>query len=89
MFAVTPGTASIGRTVLAARLGPSLHLNLRGALLDGEMVVMDAEGRTSFSGLHDALARHGAGIRFVAFDLLHLDGVDLRTLPLVQPKERL
>ena len=64
-------------------------LNLRGALIDGEMAVYDKEGRTSFEALHEALKRGGAGIAFCAFDLLALNGEDLRSLPLVERKKRL
>lgn len=52
-------------------------------VLDGEAVVFDAKGRPSFSGLQDALKNHqGKGISFVAFDILHLSGKNLRRLPL-------
>ena len=56
-------------------------LDLRGALLDGEMVVIGPGRRTSFSGLHEALKSNGAGLAFVAFDLLFDAGKDLRPLP--------
>ncbi|TXL72577.1 hypothetical protein FHP25_25100 [Vineibacter terrae] len=64
-------------------------LKLRDALLDGEMAVFDADGRTSFAGLQDALKRGGANIAFCAFDLLRCDGEDLRRRPLVERKARL
>ena len=49
-------------------------------LLDGELVAFDAQGRTSFSKLQAALSdRHADRLRYVAFDLLFLDGVDLRS----------
>lgn len=57
--------------------------NLKGGdfVLDGEAVVFDRKGRSSFSALQEAL-KSGKGIDFVAFDLLHLDGRNLRGLPL-------
>ncbi len=58
------------------------------AIVDGEVVVLDAAGRSSFGALQDALAE-GGELRFFAFDLLRLDGKDLRKLPLVQRKETL
>ncbi len=64
-------------------------LRLRGTLLDGEMVVIDPEGHTSFAALQEALKQGGAGIAFCAFDLLFHDGKDLRALPLVERKTRL
>ena len=66
-------------------------LPARAAWLDGEVVVLDADGRTSFEGLQAALGSPAAAanLRYVLFDLLHLDGVDLRGLPLEQRKQRL
>ena len=60
------------------------------ALLDGEAVVFDADGRSDFGLLQDALA-HGQAERivFAAFDLLYLDGFDLRAETLVRRKELL
>lgn len=65
-------------------------LPLRQAILDGEIVVQDQRGVSSFTALREALER-GADSRMVAFlfDLLHLDGEDLRPLPLLERKRRL
>jgi bifunctional non-homologous end joining protein LigD len=54
------------------------ELPCRAALLDGEAVVFDAHGLTDFQRLQNAIARADSSIIFVAFDLLHLDGWDLR-----------
>jgi bifunctional non-homologous end joining protein LigD len=51
------------------------------AVLDGEIVALDAEGRPSFQALHHA-ETEGLSIVYYAFDLLHLDGVDLTRAPL-------
>lgn len=60
---------------LARALGA---LPLECAWLDGEIVVMDAQGKSDFGALQAALAaRKDASIRYIAFDLLHLDGYDL------------
>lgn len=60
------------------------------ALIDGELVVLDRAGHSQFSLLEDAMA---AGRErecvFYAFDLLYLDGQDLRALPLLERKHRL
>ncbi len=54
-------------------------------IVDGEMVALDREGRSDFALLQRQLeAGRVAGLRLVLFDLLHLDGVDLRPAPLVQ-----
>jgi len=67
----------------AATLGAST------ALLDGEAVVLDAAGRTSFQGLQTALKDDPGAILYYAFDLLELDGEDLTALPLLARKEKL
>jgi bifunctional non-homologous end joining protein LigD len=64
-------------------------LNASSALLDGEAVVLDAEGRTSFQGLQGALKDDREAVLYYAFDLLELDGEDLTGLPLVERKEML
>ncbi len=60
------------------------------ALLDGEIVVEDENGISSFSGLQAAL-KSGERKRFVyyAFDLLYLDGLDLTGEPLIERKRLL
>lgn len=60
------------------------------ALIDGEVVVFGKEGRTSFSALQQALSEgDGAALRYVVFDLLILDGEDLRRKPLSERKKKL
>ncbi|MBI1849472.1 MAG: DNA ligase D [Planctomycetes bacterium] len=65
-------------------------LPLKQALLDGELVVIHANGRTNFQELQNAM-RTGRteDLVFCAFDLLHLDGFDLRGAPLEARKEAL
>jgi bifunctional non-homologous end joining protein LigD len=60
------------------------------ALLDGELVVEDDKGVSSFSMLQTDL-KDERGDRFVywVFDLLHLDGCDLTTEPLLERKAAL
>ena len=60
------------------------------ALLDGELVVEDDKGLSSFSLLQTDL-KAGRSDRFVynVFDLLYLDGRDLTGLPLVERKAEL
>jgi bifunctional non-homologous end joining protein LigD len=56
------------------------------ALLDGEIVVVDEEGRASFR-LLQRYRRTGEGtLAYYVFDLLHLAGHDLRPLPLHRRK---
>lgn len=60
------------------------------AIIDGEIVVDDAEGRSSFSALAAAL-KSGRGEKFVlhCFDLLYLDGFSLLGATLQQRKDAL
>lgn len=64
-------------------------LGLDGVLLDGEAVVFDARGLSSFPALVDALDSRSAAIAYVAFDLLAAAGEDLTGLPLATRKARL
>jgi bifunctional non-homologous end joining protein LigD len=52
------------------------------AVIDGEIVAVDAQGRPSFQALQHRGAHPGHAVVFYAFDLLHVDGRDLTTLPL-------
>jgi bifunctional non-homologous end joining protein LigD len=61
------------------------HLKVENAVLDGEIVCLDSDGRSSFN---DLLYRR-ADPYFYAFDLLWLNGNDLRDLPLGRRKEKL
>jgi bifunctional non-homologous end joining protein LigD len=60
-------------------------LKVQNAVIDGELVCLDSEGRSIFNEL---LFRRGSPI-FYAFDLLYLNGRDLRQLPLIERKEKL
>jgi bifunctional non-homologous end joining protein LigD len=64
-------------------------LDLDRALLDGELVVIDEEGRSSFSALQQGLTAGGRGLSYFVFDLLFAGGKDLRNLPLIERKKRL
>ena len=61
-------------------------LPCNAAVIDGEAVVFDSRGVTSFQRLQNALKGDSSQIVLVAFDLLHLDGWDLRQVPLVERK---
>jgi bifunctional non-homologous end joining protein LigD len=72
---------------IAAAVGT---LPARSALIDGEVVVEDGHGVSSFSGLQAALkAGEQNAFIYYAFDLLHRDGRDLAGLPLVERKAEL
>jgi bifunctional non-homologous end joining protein LigD len=57
-------------------------------VIDGEVVALDPEGRSSFQLLQGIeMDGHESPIRFYIFDILQLDGRDLKGLPLRQRKE--
>jgi bifunctional non-homologous end joining protein LigD len=60
-------------------------MKVRNVVLDGELVCLDAEGRSIFNEL---LHRQGSPV-FYVFDLLYLNDRDLRQLPLYQRKRKL
>jgi hypothetical protein len=57
-------------------------LHCRSAVIDGEMLAVDDAGRSDFDAMRTAIALRGRGLVFVAFDLMFLDGNDLRALPI-------
>jgi bifunctional non-homologous end joining protein LigD len=61
------------------------NLRVENAVLDGEIACVDDSGRSVFN---DLLFRRRECV-FFAFDLLFLNGEDLRTLPLIERKARL
>lgn len=71
----------------------------RNAIVDGEVVAIDDEGRPSFSLMQQRTGFRPGGQRgpanadvpvlYYAFDLLYLDGYDLRRAPLEQRKKAL
>nr|WP_249163342.1 non-homologous end-joining DNA ligase [Bradyrhizobium diazoefficiens] len=65
------------------------HIKAGSAIVDGEIVVPAADGTTDFSVLQNELKGRSTSIVLVAFDLLYLNGRDLRKLPLFQRKTEL
>lgn len=65
----------------------ALGLPVKSALIDGEVVVLSQDGNTSFADLQ-ASFQDGAhhDLIYFAFDLLHLNGRNLRELPLLERK---
>ncbi|MBD9529530.1 DNA ligase D [Paracoccus sp. PAR01] len=76
-------TAKLGKRIADALQA----LPLQEAILDGELVVETDAGASDFSALQADLAEGRADrFRFYVFDLMHLDGFDLRHLALVERK---
>jgi bifunctional non-homologous end joining protein LigD len=83
---------------------PELHelsksIKAENAVIDGEIVVLDDQGRPSFSmmqqrtGIRKGGRRTGArrdlAVQYYVFDLIYLDGYDLRRVGLEQRKQAL
>ena len=81
---------------------PELHelsksITAKNAVLDGEIVVLDEHGRASFSLMQQRTgirkggrrtgARHELQIVYYLFDVIYLDGYDLRLVALEQRKQ--
>ena len=58
-------------------------------VVDGEIVVFDNKGKSDFNLLQNNLKSKKNNYYYVIFDLLALDGEDLRNLPLIKRKEKL
>jgi bifunctional non-homologous end joining protein LigD len=65
------------------------HISAGSAIIDGEVVVPSENGTTDFAVLQNELKGKSTKIVLVAFDLLYLNGYDLRGLPLRQRKAHL
>jgi bifunctional non-homologous end joining protein LigD len=65
-------------------------LSARDLIIDGEATVLGKTGLPDFQALRRELAKkHSDRLIYQAFDLLYLDGRDLRGLPLIQRKHAL
>jgi bifunctional non-homologous end joining protein LigD len=65
------------------------QIDAGSAIIDGEIVIPAADGSTDFSVLQNELKSKSTKIVMVAFDLLYLNGYDLRKLPLTERKTHL
>lgn len=81
----------VDRTATLPELaGTAVRVAARSAILDGELVVVDEHGRADPDALATRLAGGtGRPAAFLAFDLVHLDGVSLLNQPLVKRRETL
>lgn len=65
-------------------------LKVDNAILDGEIVALDEEGRSRFQKLQNSLTlKRDNQLQFYMFDLLYHNGEDLRSLTLLERKEAL
>jgi bifunctional non-homologous end joining protein LigD len=68
---------------LCSAIGKALEVKVKSAVLDGEIVALDESGLPAFY----RLMRRKCHAVYYAFDLLWLDGKDLRDLPLLERKK--
>jgi bifunctional non-homologous end joining protein LigD len=98
-----------GRTTLWARSGRdvtseypefkdlAVKFRVKNAIIDGEIVTLDQDGRSNFHRLQNRLGvqspsqklMQSVPLDYYAFDLMYADGYDLRKSPLVERKELL
>ena len=65
------------------------RLPVATAWIDGEVVATDEKGRSSFQLLQNALSEGATALAYYAFDLMYLDGYDLREAALLERKQLL
>ncbi|RVC78599.1 ATP-dependent DNA ligase [Mesorhizobium sp. M4A.F.Ca.ET.022.05.2.1] len=63
------------------------ELEAEDAIIDGEVIVTNEAGLSDFKALRKAITSRQQDLYFVAFDLLHLNGHDLRDIPLEDRRE--
>jgi DNA ligase D-like protein (predicted ligase) len=64
-------------------------LQSRSAIIDGEVIVQNGRGVSDFEALKSAIRLRPRSLIFCAFDLLHLDGKDLRDRSLMERRAKL
>jgi ATP-dependent DNA ligase len=89
MYVLAPATALIGATVIRGIVRAAAKLKCRSAILDGEVIVQDDRGISDFEHLSSVIRWAPERLILYAFDLLHLNGKDLRDRPLVQRRAEL
>jgi bifunctional non-homologous end joining protein LigD len=70
-------------------VGAALDLECKSAIIDGEAIVQDGDGISDFESLSFAMRWRPNAIVLYAFDLMHLDGRDLRQQRLLERRSLL
>jgi ATP-dependent DNA ligase len=65
------------------------NLPVKSAIIDGEVIVINEAGLSDFSTLRSAIRWEPGRLVFVGFDMLHFEGKDLRSRPLIERKAAL
>jgi bifunctional non-homologous end joining protein LigD len=64
------------------------QIDAKNAIFDGEIVALDEKGHTNFQMLQNSFKKKNDKLlRYYIFDILYLNGKDLKNLPLVERKE--
>ncbi len=64
-------------------------INQNSFVVDGEIVAFDENGKSDFGLLQESIKKRGSNLFYCIFDLLSLNGADLRNLPLIERKAKL
>jgi bifunctional non-homologous end joining protein LigD len=64
-------------------------LTAKNVIIDGEITALDSEGKSSFQLLQSYKSGEQSPLVYHAFDLLFLDGTDLRSRPLIERRKLL
>ena len=64
-------------------------LSVKSAIIDGEMTVLNADGRSDYRAFRKAIKGNPGRLVFIAFDLLMIDGKDIRGETTLERRERL
>jgi len=64
-------------------------LDCRSAIIDGEVIIQNENGISDFEGFISAIRWNPQRLIFCAFDLLHLNGKDVRNSPLSERRAKL
>lgn len=70
-------------------IAAAAKLPAKSAIIDGEVIATDKDGKPSFKNLAFTIRRQPERLCFVAFDLLYLNGRDLRAEPLIERRAAL
>jgi ATP-dependent DNA ligase len=62
------------------------QLKAKSFILDGEMIAPEPDGRPNFHAMHSRMTWNAELLAFVAFDILHKEGEDLRPRPTIECK---
>ena len=65
------------------------EMPVKSAIIDGEMTVLNADGRSDYRAFRKAIKGNPGRLVFIAFDLLMIDGKDIRGETTLERRERL